>query len=402
MVKESFLKLANEIENEIINDRRWLHAHAETGFELDETVKYVKERLTEIGCKYTDCGTSGVIAFVGNDEPAFLLRADMDALPGEEKSGENFASENGNMHACGHDMHTAMLLGVASILKKHEKDLKGTVKLMFQPAEETLCGAKKMVENGVLNSPEVTGALMLHVLSGIPVKTGTIIIPSEGVGAPAADYFTINVQGKGCHGSTPQLGIDALTSSSHILIALQEISARELGVSDSAVLTVGSLHGGTTGNVIADTAVLQGTMRAFDDKIRDIMKKRLCEIAESVGSAFRTKVTVSFGGGCPTFLNDGALAESTAKALGELLGNEWVINADDFPKESRQKGGSEDFAYVSQKVPSLMLSLAAGEPDKGHKYTQHHPKVTFDESVLKTGAVAMAYIAYKLQEEQKH
>lgn len=153
MVKESFLKLTNEIENEIINDRRWLHAHAETGFELDETVKYVKERLTEIGCKYTDCGTSGVIAFVGNGEPAFLLRADMDALPGEEKSGESFASENGNMHACGHDMHTAMLLGVASILKKHEKDLKGTVKLMFQPAEETLCGAKNMVENGVLNSP---------------------------------------------------------------------------------------------------------------------------------------------------------------------------------------------------------------------------------------------------------
>ncbi len=399
-MKDSFLQFTKKIEKDIISDRRWLHNHAETGFELDQTVKYVKEKLTEIGCKYSDCGRSGVIACIGKGEPAFLLRADMDALPGEEKTGLDFACVNGNMHSCGHDMHTAMLLGAARILKKHENELKGTVKLMFQPAEETLCGAKNMVENGVLENPGVKGALMLHVLSGISVKTGTIIIPSEGVGAPAADYFTINVQGKGCHGSTPQLGIDALTAAAHILIALQELPARELGVSDDAVLTIGLLHGGTAGNVIADTAVLQGTLRAFDDGIREMLKKRLCVIAECIGTAFRTSITASFGGGCSTFLNDGPLAECTEKSLKALLGNDRVINASDFPRESRQKGGSEDFSYVSQKVPSLMLALAAGEPEKGYKYTQHHPKVTFDESVLKTGAVAMAYAAYKSLCEQ--
>lgn len=400
MTKEIILKEANAIENELSENRRWLHSHAETGFELTETVAFVKEKLTEIGCEYTDCGKGGVIAFVGKGEPAFLLRADMDALPGEEKSGESFACENGNMHACGHDMHTAMLLGAAKLLKMHENELKGTVKLMFQPAEETLSGAKNMIENGVLKSPDVKGALMLHVLAGIPLKTGTFVVPKEGVGAPAADYFTINVQGKGCHGSTPQLGIDALTAAAHILIALQEISARELGVTDEAVLTVGLLHGGTAGNVIADTAVLQGTVRAFDDGVRDMLKKRLAEISECIGGAFRTKITVSFGGGCPTFYNDGELARSTEQALKELLGDDFVLNAADFPKNSEQKGGSEDFSYVSKEVPSLMLALAAGEPGNGHKYTQHHPKVTFDESVLKTGAAAMAYTAYKMQNSE--
>lgn len=400
MTKETILKEADSIENEITENRRWLHSHAETGFELNETVSFVKDKLEEIGCEYRDCGKNGVIAFVGRGEPAFLLRADMDALPGEEKSGESFACENGNMHACGHDMHTAMLLGTAKLLKMHENELNGTVKLMFQPAEETLSGARNMLENGALKSPDVKGALMLHVLAGIPLKTGIIVVPQEGVGAPAADYFTINVQGKGCHGSTPQLGIDAITAAAHILIALQEISARELGVSDEAVLTVGLLHGGTAGNVIADTAVLQGTIRAFDDGIRDMLKKRLAEISESVGGAFRTKVTVSFGGGCPTFINDGDLARDTEKVLKELLGNDNVLNAADFPKNARQKGGSEDFSYISKEVPSLMLALASGEPEKGHKYTQHHPKVTFDESVLKIGSASMAYIAYKWLENK--
>ena len=401
MTAETFLNDAKEIENEITENRRFLHSHAETGFELTQTVAFVKEKLKEIGCECADCGKGGVVALVGKCEIdcVFLLRADMDALPIKEKSDLGFSCDTGNMHACGHDMHTAMLLGAAKILKKHESEIKGTVKLMFQPAEETLSGAKNMIENGVLKNPDVNGAMMIHVLAGFPIKSGTVIIPNAGVGAPAADYFTINIQGKGCHGSTPHLGIDSLSVAAHILLGLQEISARELGVADEALLTIGSLHGGTAGNVIADTAVMQGTLRAFDDKIRDKIKKRLVEISESIGNAYHAKITVTFGSGCPTLINDENLVKEVEKNTKELLGAELVVNASTFGDENTHRGGSEDFSYVSKEVPTVMLGMAAGEPEKGFQYHQHHPKVTFDEGVLKIGSAVMAYNAFKWLED---
>ena len=401
MTAETFLNDAKEIENEITENRRFLHSHAETGFELTETVAFVKEKLQEIGCECADCGKGGVVALVGKGESdcVFLLRADMDALPIKEKSDLGFSCDTVNMHACGHDMHTAMLLGAAKILKKHESEIEGTVKLIFQPAEETLSGAKNMIENGVLKNPDVNGAMMIHVLAGFPKKSGTVIIPNAGVGAPAADYFTINIQGKGCHGSTPHLGIDSLSVAAHILLGLQEISARELGVADEALLTIGSLHGGTAGNVIADTAVMQGTLRAFDDKIRDKIKKRLDEISESIGNAYHAKITVTFGSGCPTLINDENLVKEVEENTKELLGAELVVNASAFGDENTHRGGSEDFSYVSKEVPTVMLGMAAGEPEKGFQYHQHHPKVTFDEGVLKIGSAVMAYNAFKWLED---
>ena len=396
MTAKDFLEAVESIENEIKENRRWLHTHAETEFDLKETATFVKEKLQEIGLEYTDCGKCGISAVIGNKEgKTFLLRADMDALPINEESGLDFSCGNGNMHACGHDMHTAMLLGAAKILKQFENELSGKVKLMFQPAEETLSGARNMIENGILKNPDVDAAMMLHVMAGFPLKTGTVIVPLPGVGAPAADYFTINIQGKGCHGSTPHLGIDSITAAAHILIALQEINAREMGVTDEAIITVGSFHGGTAGNVIAHTTDLQGTLRAFNDDLRENIKKRVTEIAENIGNAFRTKVTVTFGSGCPTLHNDETLVNSTEENLRSLLGDELVVNAKSFSAENTHKGGSEDFSYISKEVPSVMLALASGEPQKGYKYHQHHPKVVFDESVLKIGSAVLAFNAYK-------
>lgn len=396
MTAKDFLKTAESIENEIKENRRWLHTHAETEFNLKETTAFVKEKLQEIGCEYTDCGKCGISAIIGKNEgKTFLLRADMDALPINEESGLDFSCGNGNMHACGHDMHTAMLLGAAKILKQFENELSGKVKLMFQPAEEILSGANNMIENGILKNPDVDAAMMLHVMAGFPLKTGTVIVPLHGVGAPAADYFTINIQGKGCHGSTPHLGIDSITAAAHILIALQEITAREMGVTDEAIITVGSFHGGTAGNVIAHTTDLQGTLRSFNDDLRQNIKKRITEIAENIGNAFRTKVTVTFGSGCPTLHNDENLVNSTEENLRSLLGDELVVNAKSFSTENTHKGGSEDFSYISKEVPSVMLALASGEPEKGYKYHQHHPKVIFDESVLKIGSAVLAFNAYK-------
>ncbi len=389
-----FLKEAKEIENEILGNQRYLHRNAEVGFELPKTTEYVKAKLEELGCEVVPCGRNGLVSLIGKGEgKTFLLRADMDALPIKEEADGEYSCKTGNMHACGHDFHTAMLLGAAKLLKKHENEINGRVKLMFQPAEEILSGAKNMIENGVLGNPKPDGALMLHIMAGLPLETGTIIV-ANGISAPAADYFTINIQGKGCHGSTPQQGVDALTIASHILIALQEINARELGVSDEATLTIGKMNGGTTGNVIADKAVLEGTLRAYDEEIRNRIKKRIVEIAQGIANSFRGKGTADFGNGCPPLKNDGELSTEIERYLTEALGGDRVLNTEKMGGRTDRSGGSEDFSYISQEIPSVMLALAAGNSEEGYIYPQHHPKVKFDEKVLPIGSAVLAQCAF--------
>lgn len=394
-MKERILAEASAIKEEIRTHRRWLHQHPETGFDLADTKPYVKAALEEMGYSVTECGKAGLVTTVGSGGRTILLRADMDALPIREEADVDFASENERMHACGHDMHTAMLLGAAKLLKDHEAELKGTVKLMFQPAEEIFEGSKDMIEHGVLKDPNVDAAMMIHVTAGLPLPAGIVIVSAPGVTAPAADYFSILVQGKGCHGSAPQNGIDSLTAAAHILIALQEIQARELPASDESVLTIGTFHGGTAENVIADSAVLGGTIRTYDEEVRTHLKARITEISEAVAAAFRAKAEATFGSGCPTLYNDPGLCKEVSGYLTELLGR-GVLNAADLNGgKPTRGGGSEDFACVSRQVPSLMLALAAGEPEKGFTYPQHHPKVKFDESVLSIGTAVFAYAAMR-------
>ena len=396
MMNGQLLQEAKNIAPDIIVNRRWLHSHAETGFDLTETKPYVKATLEEMGYTVTECGKAGLVTTVGQGNPVFLLRADMDALPITEEADVPFPSTNGRMHACGHDMHTAMLLGAAKLLKAHEEELSGTVKLMFQPAEEIFEGGKDMIEHGVLEDPRPDAAMMIHVTAGLPIPVGTVIVSAPGVTAPAADYFTIRVQGKGCHGSAPQNGVDAINAAAHILIALQEIHARELSPSEEAVLTIGKFNGGTAENVIADSAVLGGTIRTYDEKTRAYLKERMVQIAEGVASVFRATAEVSFGSGCPTLVNDPALCKDVYGYLKELLGPYGALDAAALSGgKPARGGGSEDFAYVSQKVPALMLALASGEPAKGYPFPQHHPKVKFDESILATGSAVFAYSAMR-------
>ena len=388
MTKEQILQEASALQDEIRSHRLWLHTHAETGFDLTETKPYVKSTLTEMGYTVQECGKAGLVTTVGKPGgKVLLLRADMDALPIAEEADVDFACKNGRMHACGHDMHTAMLLGAAKILKAHESELDGMVKLMLQPAEEIFEGSKDMIASGALENPRPDAALMIHVAAGMPLPAGTVVVSAPGVSAPAADYFTIRVHGKGCHGSAPQNGIDPLTAAAHILIALQEIHARELSASDEAVLTIGTFHAGEAGNVIPDTATMGGTIRTYDEKTRAYLKERMTAIAQSIAEAFRASAEVSFGSGCPTLVNNKDLSEKVTGYLKDLLGaNRAFTTAELSGGKPARGGGSEDFAYVSHEVPSLMLALAAGEPSKGYPYPQHHPKVKFDESVLSTGA----------------
>lgn len=389
-----FLEEAKNIQKEMSDYRRRLHENAEVGFELPKTVEFVRGRLEEMGCRVNPCGKSGLVTQIGNSGKVFLLRADMDALPIEEETELPFASKNGNMHACGHDMHTAMLLGAARLLKKHEKSLKGTVKLMFQPAEEILSGAKNMMDNGVLENPVPDCAMMIHVMAGLPLEVGKVIVSSGGTTAPAADYFTVSVKGKGCHGSMPSEGVDALTAAARILIGLQEISARELSADEQAVLTVGKMRGGTAGNVIADTVTMEGTLRTYSQEIREYVKKRITEISEGMADTFRGKATADFGNGCPPFENDPTLSSEIKGYLTALLGDERVCDTKTLIKNGVGSGGSEDFAYISQTVPSLMLTLGAGNSEEGFKYPQHHPRVEFDERALPIGCAVLCHCAF--------
>lgn len=400
------LKEAENMRETIISYRRYLHSHPGTGFEIGDTVSFVKEQLIQMGYAPEECGKAGLVACAGRkrEGKVFLLRADMDGLPIPEESGLDFAAKNGRMHACGHDMHTAMLLGAARLLKQHEDEIEGVVKLMFQPAEEIFEGSRDMIQAGLLEHPTVDKALMIHVMSGMPFSPGTVIVSAPGVSAPGADIFEIKVQGKGVHGSMPNLGIDPLNVAAHILIALQEIQTRELALNEQAVLTIGTMNAGTAPNVIPDSVVMSGSIRTFDEETRTFIKNRLTDIAMGTARTFRAEAEVTFQSGCPTLINDKELSASILKYTRELLGPEKAcsvaeLNAMANSKKGSGSAGSEDFAYVSQEVPSIMLALAAGHPEKGYVYPQHHPMVKFDENALTSGCAVYAYTAMRWLEE---
>ena len=387
---------AKVLQQDLVAFRRTLHTYAETGFDLTKTSAFVKEKLIEFGYKPKDCGDCGVVADLGagQNKNLVLLRADMDALPIAEETGLPFSAQNGNMHACGHDMHTAMLLGAAKLLKQREKRIKTGVRLLFQPAEELLQGARQMLEKGVLHRPSVQNAMMMHVLTGAGLPSGVIVVSSGGVSAPAADYFTIKVRGKGCHGSMPYDGVDALSAAAHIYIALQEITAREISLANPAVLTIGKMDGGNAPNVLPDSALLQGTMRTYDEQTRARLKKRIAEIARAVAGGMRAKASVCFDSGCPTLKNDENLSQTAYTALSALFGKEKVFTSEQLNGGNRASGGgSEDFAYVSHKVPSVMIAISAGSEKEGFAYPLHHPKADFDENVLCIGSAVYASFA---------
>lgn len=401
MMKEKILEEAKDMREELVEKRRYLHANPETEFNLIKTLKFVESELINMGYEPIHCGKSGLIAIVGGKKQGktFLIRGDMDALPIKEESELEFASQNGCMHACGHDMHTTMMLGAAKILKKYEDEINGTVKLMFQPAEEIFEGSNDMIENGVLENPKVDAALMIHVMANSPFKTGSVIVSAPGVSAPAADYFEIKVQGSGCHGSMPNTGVDPISVSAHILLALQELNARELSVTDKAVLTIGTIHAGKAANAIPDTATMGGTIRTYDEETRTFIKSRMTEIAQNTASAFRAKADVVFGSGCPTLVNDEELSKCVEKYTEELLGKEMAFSVVQLTSmsggQSSKSAGSEDFAYISHKVPTIMLALAAGQAENGYSHPQHHPKVKFDEEALQYGSSVYTYVAMR-------
>ena len=404
MQADKLLAEAEALQPQLQKWRRTIHRNPEIGFDLPKTRALVKQALTEMGYQPQDCGKAGILALAGGKRPGktILLRGDMDALPIFEESGEVFASEiPGRMHGCGHDMHTAMMLGAARLLKTHEDELEGTVKLEFQPAEEIFQGSPDMLAHGLLEDPHVDAAVMFHVLGGMPLPLGEVLVPGGGITMASCEQYHIVVHGKGGHGSMPENCIDPITAAAHIHIALQEINARELSQNDFGVLTTGRFAAGAASNVIPDTAEMWGTIRTTDpeNKSGALIKQRMTEIAQGVAAAFRCTAEVTFSDFCPCMVVDETLSKDAFGYLSEMLG-QGVMDMTALTG-GKPGGGSEDFAFVSHEVPTVSLFLACGGPAQGCRYSQHHPKVRFDDSVLYKGSAAYGYVAMRWLAEHK-
>ncbi len=381
-----FLNRASEIADKLVEYRRHQHMHPELGMDMEGAVAYVSEALQAIGCTPERVGRSGVVTTIGKPGgKVFLLRADMDALPIQEESGLSFASQVPNRaHCCGHDLHTAMLLGAAQLLKEREGELDGMVKLMFQPGEETMEGAKDMLEAGVLENPHVDAAMAIHVNSIVP--TGRMLV-FYGPVCASSDLFSIRVQGKGGHGSRPDETIDPINAACHIHLALQELQARELKAGETGVLTIGSIHGGLAHNVIPDAVEMLGTIRTYNKDVRQMLIQRLKEISEKVADAFRAKAEVIMDNASTIpLVVDEQTAAQVRDSLREMLPAQQVIYL------SKIFPASEDFAYITDRVPSAFVILGAAIKEKP-EFGQHHPKVRFDERCLPIGAAAYAQAA---------
>ncbi|MGN0691403.1 MAG: M20 family metallopeptidase [Oscillospiraceae bacterium] len=384
-----FYSEAKNLKDELTENRRYFHKTAEVGLDMPIAQQYVMDKLTEYGLEPKRCG-HGVTALLGQGAPVLMLRADMDALPMEEMSGESFACTSGHAHACGHDFHAAMLLSAAKLLKQSEPQLKGTVKLMFQPAEETFEGSRDMIANGVLESPHVDAALAFHVAPG-KMLPGLFMYNAGGVMMNSVDGFRIDIRGKGGHGAYPNLSVDPLNMGAHIYLALQELIAREANPERTCVLTVGQLHGGNAANIIPDTAFMEGTLRTNDKAEREKLVRRISETAKGIAAVYGGSAEITVLSDVPPLICDKEFTEEMAGYMNEL----GIAK----PYPDMKANASEDFAVIAEAVPSAFMYLSAGFTDERGDYSAHNPKVRFNEDVLPLGAAGLAHCAVRWLEE---
>ena len=383
MMTNELAKEAVALQSQLVAWRRALHQMPETGTQLPRTVAFIEKTLGELGipCK-VHRDISCVEATIGHGSKCFLLRSDMDALPVREEADVSFQSTNGCMHGCGHDMHAAILLGAARLLKNHEAELKGTVKLLFQSGEEVFQGAKAAVEAGVLENPRVDAAFAMHVIAMIPA--GVVMTGKEAMAS--VDGFRITLTGRGGHGSMPELCVDPINAAVQVYLALQSLIAREVGGTEEAVLTIGQLSAGEVANVIPERAVLQGTLRTFKKEVRERLVARIREVSAAVGAAYRCECAYEVLSACPSVITDDCVTARAEEGIRTL-----------FPQMQVLRGahgmGSEDFAQITDRVPGAYFMLGAGPEDPAARLGQHNPRIIFNEDVLSAGAAIYAKTA---------
>lgn len=378
-----FLKRAQELEASMKSDRRYLHQNAEVGFDLPITTKYVMDRLQEIGLEPKEICKSGVTALIEGKKPGktYLLRADMDALSMNEENVLEFASKTNAAHNCGHDMHTAILLGAAQILKENVDELEGNVRLMFQPNEEAFLGSKAMIEAGVLEDVDV--ASCMHMMLDYDASNYAC---APGFFSSSCDGFKITVNGKGCHGAMPHLGIDPINVGMSICTAFQQLVSRETPPKETASLTFGQFSGGNTPNIVPDKVVIQGTLRTYNAELRAKLVNRMQTIVKSAGEMYGTTVEYEVLSDVPSIYVNPEMLEEVKTYLSEIEGLTLANN-------NFRITPSDDMAFISEKVPTVYLLLQARVKD--NPYPHHNPKVLFDESAMTWGAAMHAQCAFE-------
>lgn len=368
--------------------RRALHQYPELAFEEARTAAFVEEHLRALGIEVrTGVARTGVVGIVRANRkksPAVLLRADMDALPIQEEPGREYGSRYpGRMHACGHDGHTAMLLGAAKLLASRRTELERDVVLCFQPAEEVGGGAREMIAEGVLDRDATSAAYALHLWSQFPA--GTLHVRPGPIMA-AQDEFTACFVGRGGHGAFPHLGVDPILAAAYGVTALQSIVSRSVDPIHPAVVSVGSLHGGSAPNVIPDSTRMDGTLRSFDEGVREVLRHRLREILEGTASASGCRLQFELRPGYPAVVNDPLAVERVRLEGSRVFGASNV-------EEPAPMAAAEDFAYFLQKVPGAFILVGAGNAERGITAPHHSPTFDIDESVLPRGSELLARLA---------
>lgn len=365
--------------------RREIHRHPELGFEEHQTSALVERELDDLGIEHRRVAQTGVVGIIRGALPGKTagLRADMDALPITEDSGETCASEvPGKMHACGHDAHTAMLLGAARELSARKATLHGNVVLLFQPAEEGPGGAEPMIAAGVLDDPHVDAVTMLHVDPRLP--TGSLGITPGPVNA-AADELHLTIKGSGGHGGYPHKAIDAIPATAAVVLALQTIASRETDPLAAIVITLGTINGGYRNNVIADRVSLTGTIRTYDPEIRNGVEAKIRRVVDGVAAGYGCTADIEIVYGYPPVVNDAALAKAFTAYVKEHNGTP----IEQLPPTM----GAEDFAYFAQRVPSVVGRLGIYNEQLGSIHSGHSPQFRLDESAIPTGIATLVAFA---------
>ena len=378
-----------ELNDYLVGIRRNLHQIPELSTDLPKTQAAVCAELDKLGIEYKkNNADSGIIGIIKGGKPGktILLRADMDALHITEQTGLPFASTNGCMHACGHDAHAAMLLGALKVINKNKDKLNGNVKFVFQTGEETCKGARIAIKEGVLDGVDAVFGMHIGSILDPKIPSGTfIVIP--GCCMASYDRFILKVKGTGCHGSTPEKGVDPVTIASHIVISLQEVIAREIAAPSPAVITIGKIGGGFAYNVIPNEVEIEGTTRAFDDGVRQFMAKRIGEISSSVAATFRGSCDYEMDWGAPPVINDAEMAKLAGNSAIRVLGAENVQTSRPSPNMA-----GEDFAYYLAERPGAFMFLSSSDPAKHTDIPHHNPKFDVDEDVLHQGSAVFVAI----------
>lgn len=385
-------ELAARIQPELVELRRYFHQHPEPSWEEVNTANRIAEELAKLGISVERKAKTGVVGTLKGTRPGrtVALRADIDALSITEETELPFASQNeGYMHACGHDAHITCLLGAAKILSQLKDEIAGTVKFIFQPAEELAQGAKKLVEEGVMDG--VDGIFGLHVWGDMPAGLVSI---DPGPRMASADRFVITIEGKGGHGSAPHQGVDAVVVASALVMNLQTIVSRELNPLEPVVVSVGKITGGDRFNIIASRAVLDGTSRCFNPEIRNNLPDIIRRIADNTAATFRAGAKVEYHFMCPPTINDERLALLAKDSVKKLYGETALVP---MPLLT----GSEDFSFYAEKAPAAYAFLGVRNPEKDASYPQHHSRYTIDEDALQVGAAVYAQFALDFLAEEK-